>query len=311
MRLLWPLAWLVLSVSANLLRAGNYSPTVPYEADSSRASRSRSALSGSTTSHNVSLGFIRLERNGTVSSSSIPAQRDKRMELPDHDIGAFYGKELPRLSEPIVPHDTAPIPEDMSTAVMKTFSSLGRRKQYSTGVAHLSGCTTMYIISRRAVYATHWWENVSFDPDPEWLGDDRTEEGIFQSTVLDMLAQGGRYHPRLDALLIEDNYIQAYLIHPMQTWHENTGDVGYPEKWEAIRNKVGELVPTLQDPARWTDIPYKALMNNDEELDERGGTAGKNLFKFDPLHIFESGAKGPLAMMWAEDRLEPYHRDQW
>ncbi|KAB8211917.1 hypothetical protein BDV34DRAFT_219134 [Aspergillus parasiticus] len=41
-------------------------------------------------------------------------------------------------------------------------------QQYSTGMAHLSGSTTMYIISRKSVYATHWWENVSFNPDPIW-----------------------------------------------------------------------------------------------------------------------------------------------
>lgn len=233
------------------------------------------------------------------------------MELPDHDIGVFYGNELPRVAEPIVPHESAPSAEDMSTGVMKTFSSLGRRKQYSTGTAHLSGCTTMYIISRKAVYATHWWENVSFDPDDEWREEGQTNDEIFQSTVLDMMTDGGRYHPRLDAALIEDDYIQAYLIHPTQTWREGVGDVGYPQRWEAIRTTVGELVPTLQDAARWTDIPYKALMNTDTALDESDGTAGKNLFKFDPLHRFESGSKGQLAMLWVEGQLDPYHQDQW
>ncbi|KAF5856417.1 hypothetical protein ETB97_007414 [Aspergillus alliaceus] len=90
------------------------------------------------------------------------------MELPDGDIGVFYRKELPHLTEPIVPHEEAPTAEKMSTGVMKTFSSVKRRQQYSTGTAHLSGCTTMYIISRKGVYTTHWWENVSFDPDTIW-----------------------------------------------------------------------------------------------------------------------------------------------
>ncbi|RMJ20767.1 hypothetical protein PHISP_08363 [Aspergillus sp. HF37] len=254
---------------------------------------------------NASLGFIRFERNAT-------AGLGKRMELPLHDIGVFYENELPRVTEPIVPHEEAPSAADMSTAVMKTFGSVKRRQQYSTGTAHLSGCTTMYLISRKGVYATRWWENVSFSPDDEWRDPgDRTDEEMFQATVLDMLTTGGNYHPKLDADLIEDDFIRAYLIHPTTTYHEGPGDVGYPDQWEAIRTTVGELVPTLQDASRWTDIPYKALDDDDDVLNADAGTAGKNLFKYDPMHTFESGQKGPLAMLWAESEITPYHQDEW
>ncbi|KAL4907227.1 hypothetical protein BDW74DRAFT_176008 [Aspergillus multicolor] len=320
MKLLCLLAYLALSASANVSSAGKtdafrLEERTPHLAKRSRpkcgpklASADTASLSASSW-RNASLGFIRFERNSTA-GASLPAHLKKRMELPDNNMGIFYQHQLPHLSEPIVPHEQAEEAEDMSTAVMKTFGSLGRREQYSTGTAHLCGCTTMYIISHKAVYATHWWENVSFDPDPEWLGD-RTEEQLFQSTVLDMLTKGGTYHPRLDASLIEDNYIKAYLIHPTQTSKEEENDEGYKEQWEAIRSTVGKLVPTLQDEGRWTDIPYEALEEDDERLDGEDGTAGKNLFKYDPLHIFEGRKKGPLAMMWAEDRVEPWHRDQW
>ncbi|KAL4805131.1 hypothetical protein BDV18DRAFT_161528 [Aspergillus unguis] len=331
MRILWPLAWLAVAVSANLLKAGDSDAPLRLEERTPHlAKRSRSKCgpnlalantarpSESTTSRNVTLGFIRFERNGTAagsppsSSNKINVSRlGKRMELPDKDLGVFYGYELPHVTELIVPDEDRETAEDMSTAVMKTFSSLGRRQQYSTGTAGLCGCTTMYIISRKAVYAAHWWESVSFDPDGVWREDGRTSDQLFQSTVLDMLTTGGRYHPKLDATLIEDSYIKAYLIRPTQTWQEEDGDVGYSERWKAIRTKVGELVPTLKDEARWTEIPYTALDESDDELDEDDGTAGKNLFKFDPLHIFESGPKGPLAMLWVEGRLEPYHEDKW
>jgi hypothetical protein len=106
----------------------------------------------------------------------------------------------------------------------------------------------MYIVSRKGVYATYWWENVSFSPDPEWRDPkDQTNEEIFQATILDMLTKGGKYHPKLDADLIEDDFIRAYLIHPTTMHREDPGDVGYREQWEAIRTTVGKLVPTLRD----------------------------------------------------------------
>ncbi|KAE8395563.1 hypothetical protein BDV23DRAFT_178615 [Aspergillus alliaceus] len=201
------------------------------------------------------------------------------MELPDGDVGAFYRNELPHLTEPIVPHEEAPTVEEMSTGVMKTFSSVKRRQQYSTGT----------------------WR------DPA----DQTDDEIFQATVIDMLRNGGKYHPKLDKNLIEDDYIRAYLIRPATVWNEGPDGVGYPKQWAQIRTTVGELVPKLQDTSLWTEIPYNMLNNDDPELDADEGTNGKNLFKYNPLHIFESGLKGPLAMLWVEDKLTPYHEDHW
>ncbi|KAB8213524.1 hypothetical protein BDV33DRAFT_210120 [Aspergillus novoparasiticus] len=42
-------------------------------------------------------------------------------------------------------------------------------------------------ISRKGVYATHWWENVSFNPEPLWRNPaDQTNDEIFQAIVIDM-----------------------------------------------------------------------------------------------------------------------------
>lgn len=103
-------------------------------------------------------------------------------------------------------------------------------------------------------------------------------------------------------------FVRAYLIHRTTTHREDPGDVSYPEQWEAIRTTVGKLVPTLRDASRWTDIPYKAVDDN-ELLDTEGSVAGKNLFKYDPMHRFESGKRGRLAMLWVEGEITPYHED--
>ncbi|PKX96407.1 uncharacterized protein P174DRAFT_474596 [Aspergillus novofumigatus IBT 16806] len=201
----------------------------------------------------------------------------------------FERDSFPNNDEPIVPHVEAPTATDMSTAVMKTFSSLGDNEQYSTGTGGLSGCTIMYIISRKGVYATHWWENMSFSPDEIWREPvTQTDRELFQSTVFNMLTSGGRFHPKLDAELIKEDGIQAYLIYPKRTFAKGAGD--------EIQTTVGRLVPTLQDQSRWTDMP---------------GTHGKNLFKYDPARKLGGGQTQHLAMLWAENEKEAYHHDQW
>jgi hypothetical protein len=68
------------------------------------------------------------------------------MELLKKSMAAFYKSETPNM-EYIVLYRTAARVVDMSTRLIKSFADLAG-VQYSTGTAHLSGCTTMYIISR-------------------------------------------------------------------------------------------------------------------------------------------------------------------
>ncbi|KAE8384478.1 hypothetical protein BDV23DRAFT_177030 [Aspergillus alliaceus] len=174
--------------------------------------------------------------------------------------------KFPRITTKIVERDNAPTATEMSSAVMETFSSI-KRKEWSTGEEGLMGCTTFYIISRKGVYATHWWENVSFDPDDFWREPTtQTNEELFQSTVLDMLTSAGKYHPRLDADLIEEDYIRA---------------TSFTQRRLGSRIKV--ISATQNNPARWTDIPYTPV-DEPEELDNDRVTKGRNLFKYDPAH---------------------------
>lgn len=262
-----------------------------------------SAATAADTVNLSARGYIRLERNGT----SRAAHPMKRMELPNEGMARFFEIEIPILSEAIVPHEEAETPEDMSTGVFKEFSTLTTREQYSTGAQHISGCTTMYIISRKGVYAVHWWENVSFAVDQGEWGSERTQDELFQSTVIDMLKNGGEYHPKLDNS-IEDDYIKAYLIIPTETWDGKAG--GYADRWETVRTKVGEIIPTLQDRSRWKDITYVGRDNDDDELHAERSAVGKNIFKYDPRHR-SGGRSMKTAKMWVEDELTPYHDDAW
>ncbi|KAE8407147.1 hypothetical protein BDV37DRAFT_241088 [Aspergillus pseudonomiae] len=108
----------------------------------------------------------------------------------------------------------------MSAATLQEFGWL-QRKEWSTGP---KGYTTLYIISCKAVYATHWWENISFDPEIEWRDPPtQTNAELFKLTVTDILRDGGKYHRKLDADLIENDF-RAYLIHPAKVFRQLAAD---------------------------------------------------------------------------------------
>ncbi|KAE8151546.1 hypothetical protein BDV25DRAFT_138782 [Aspergillus avenaceus] len=310
MRLLWSLVWLAFAASANPFMTESVGSGQLEERSSHLVKRSRSKcgpnIDTSSSSEKRSVGYIRFERN-----VSIPLE--KRMELPKRTMGAFYRRELPKMTEAVVPHEEADIATDMSTAVLTSFDDLqlDPHEEYSTGAQHISGCTMLYLISRKGVYATHWWESVSFAPDKIWLKKSLTQPKLFKKTVIDMLTKGGRYHPKLDADAIEDDYIKAYIVRPTTTHAEKEGDEGYTKEWEQVRTTVGKIVPTLQDRSRWRDIKYQALNNKDPALNDLSGTAGKNLFKFDPAHKIGRGQTQHYAALWVEDEKTPYHLDQW
>ncbi|KAF4151958.1 hypothetical protein CNMCM6069_002813 [Aspergillus lentulus] len=125
-----------------------------------------------------------------------------------------------------------------------------------------------------------------------------------------MPASGGRYHRKLDADLIEDDYIRAYLIRPAKPFRqlEDPNAADYTIQWNQIRDTVGELVPTLQDPSRWTDIAYKTV-KEDDELFIGNTVRGRNLFKYDRAQDIGGGQTQQWAMLWVEG--QKYHEDKW
>ena len=99
----------------------------------------------------------------------------------------------------------------------------------------------MYIMSNKSVYATHWWENVSFAPSPAVEGK-KTVVAVFKNTVIDVLVKGEKNHSKLDASLIEDGHIKTYLIIPNQTLKEGgAAGVVFQAQWKVIQEIVGNL----------------------------------------------------------------------
>lgn len=264
-------------------------------------------LGNSPTSRVQSANFatIEIQRNGS--------QLDSRMKLPKVSMGYFYHSELAVTSEEIVPEIETHYADEMSTAVIKSFADVIAPKQWSGGMQGLSGCTSLYIISRTGVYGTHWWESISFAPDDIWRDPPtQTDAQLFQDTVIDLLVNGGVNHPRLDATKLDDKYIKAYLIHPSQTWEQKgAADKGYVDQWNDIRTTVGKIIPRLTDESRWGDISYVALRNDDPRLGTRMEAYGKNLFKYDPAHVKSDKTTTRKATLWVEGSVTPVHDDQW
>jgi hypothetical protein len=196
-------------------------------------------------------------------------------------------------------------PEQMATSLYDLFKD----KAFSMGTDGLRGCTTLVIISRKAVYMAHYWESISFNPDPEWVEEYGSPEACFQQTVIKGLTKGtGPPSNREQVSLkgyadkFQDPYVHAYLMIPSMT-NDDIPD-GYQDKWELIKQTVNSFMPNLSTGDRWTEVTYEALPENDPEL---GDTAmGRILFKYDP----DENDKRRAAL-WVERNAVPYHNDMW
>ncbi|KAI9037720.1 uncharacterized protein KD926_000061 [Aspergillus affinis] len=246
------------------------------------------ADSSSSSSSKHSVGFLRIERNVTRTTKATAAL-GKRMMGPGRAWARFYYEELPHLSKKIVvPPEDEDDPTDYSAAIMQQYRYM--RGEFRTGIEGLKGCTSLYIISRKAVYATHWWEDISFNPSAYWAAYDDDE--LFQFTVTDMLRDGGKFHAPLDANKIVDDYIKVYHIRSNAVYRQliNMGgnELGYSEQWDQTKATVGELVPKLIGPARWRDVEYYSADNN-KVHDSKTLDRGNNLFKYDKTHVIGEG----------------------
>lgn len=236
------------------------------------------------------------------------------MTLPeDDDMDTFMQNEMVRPSlKPIIWRKKVGRGSDMQFEDMATsdFDFL-RNRAVSFGTGGLCGCTALVIVGRKGVFVAHYWENISFSPDPEWLEMyDGSADQCFEKTVIEPLkkGKGRRNDPEQISLsaLVKDfddvGNVRAYLMVPSTT-HTDDPE-GYKDQWDAIQETVGNILPVLKDDTRWQRIKYDALDGDDPRLDNTA--RGKILFKYDPDH--EGKRK---AVIWIEDNKTPVHDDEW
>lgn len=202
---------------------------------------------------------------------------------------------------------------DINTAIIKEFGN----RAVSISTNGLCGCTSLWIISRKGVYATHYWESISFAPDVDQrLTARETNKQVFERTVLEPLRHGMQINGRKaqDALdpAIADDHTKAYIVHPERSCGPRSRPDGYRNQWNEIKRVVGEIIPALEpnaNAARWEEVEY--IRNDRDDMASLFGTAsGHVLFKYDPdAHGDGEGKK--KAVLWVEAKKEPWHNDEW
>jgi hypothetical protein len=190
-------------------------------------------------------------------------------------------------------HDEEPVvwrignqndPTDVNTAVYRDF-----RKERSLVMTHLQGCTGLAIIGRKAVYMSHYWENLSFAPDKKLKLKGESDEEAFKRTVLDGLRKGVTYPGKAQQLSLtkfaqefgdKDENLRAYLIRPMKAADQDQGAAdeaagrayspveahhGYPgyvlriSKWNIANKHPSTSVDMTKDLARPSDTPHQSF----------------------------------------------------
>lgn len=251
---------------------------------------------------------------------------DRTMVLPGNDLTSFYDEEFTSWNFiPIVWEDSQ-TSDGFCTAL---FEPIGGATAKSFGVRELCGCTVLIIASRTGVYLAHYFEDIVFDPDDDFLKG-TTEEALFNNYVIKGLINGvpkppgaPRLAPPRQVSLTanartlmagagpENKFLKAYLIHPTQPSDDDPATLAcYVDKWARIRRTVGEILPPLKVPdgqttsPGWTDLTYIALDHDDRLLVE--SPAGKVIFKYDPDH---DGKK--KTALWIENDPTDRHDDQW
>jgi len=182
----------------------------------------------------------------------------------------LYVQQIPSIREA---PDLGNWKSDINTAVYKRFKD--HDAAFSLGADELVGCTCLFVVGRKGVYAAHWWENLSFSPGLEWLnrklgkkGGLETDEEVFDRTVLTALRRGTTHRGQLThhelPSDIGDECVKAYLIRPKDSY-DNVLD-GHRDKWNSIKNVVCEIVPRLTDKNRWEEVIYRPQNLSHDDL---------------------------------------------
>jgi hypothetical protein len=231
---------------------------------------------------------------------------DKRqMTLPEGSMDDFMRDEVPQAKSIVW---KLPSGSDLNTSIKKPLGRLA----ISLGTSGLCGCSSLWIISRTGVYASHWWESISFAPNKEWrLTTKETNTAVFMRTLINPLSAGAKTSSgtptqwKLDPADYDDDNIKAYLVHPNKNCYGK--EDGYRSQWDKIKKEVGNIIPSLNPetfPDRWVEPIYVRLDPDDPKLDLTA--AGHVLFKYDPNH---NGKK--KAVLWVEANPIPIHDDEW
>jgi hypothetical protein len=180
---------------------------------------------------------------------------------------------------------------DMNTAKAVEFNS---KKPVSIGTGGLCGCTVLAIVSKKGVYMGHYWESISFYPDPHWTKVYKgTEKDVFENTVIKGLKDGIRSQaggswdqpPLTDYKhLFDGEDTQAFLMFPKSADHDDVKvyKEKYQPRWKQMKETINEILPVLKGRRKWRDYKYDPARDRKTQEQELAKARGTVVLKYDP-----------------------------
>lgn len=162
-------------------------------------------------------------------------------------------------------------------------------------LVNMCGCTGLVVVSEKAVFFAHYFENLAFCGSP-------TEPSDFRTEVLEALGNGNEFHPSLNSLAGQfkgQRGLGAFIMTPTKRSKDSKTAL-YAEKVERLRRKVKSIIGIR---------PEVVLYNPEHSL---GGVLGTNalgtaLFQYDPDQRKNDPKK--LVKVWIERKN--VHTHEW
>lgn len=184
-----------------------------------------------------------------------------------------------------------------------------KNEPYNMVVRGLYGCTSVVVVSERAVWMSHHWEVPFFSPGSWEIG----SQDQFRKGVLDELVDGGPQISGLKQYTGQDGPFAlhyrpaAYVVRP-----EGAGRPDYDKAYDA---KVYQIVDTVKD-ILGVGIPPLPITYTRSGGDNAVSPKGKILFQYDPAQD-DSPANGgcpiqkAMERVWVEDKPIWIHQRYW
>ncbi|KAI1108459.1 hypothetical protein F5Y14DRAFT_457027 [Nemania sp. NC0429] len=192
---------------------------------------------------------------------------------------------------------------DFTFAALRDFSKFGANV-LNIGIQGLEGCTVLTIVSRKAVYMAHFFENLAFAPD-----DKKDPNEAFQENCLNLITgQDPTWRKRGDSLdpslFTGDNGpARAYIMTPRPDQDSPTAQNPNPPVpgpgEQLYAGRITQLSQTLTGLIPGLEVVYYNYIAVNVEKQQQA-YQGKALFEFDPN---ADGSSNPNFRLWYEQTM--------
>ncbi|KAI1421434.1 hypothetical protein F5Y12DRAFT_704443 [Xylaria sp. FL1777] len=194
--------------------------------------------------------------------------------------------------------------DDYTFAVLRDFSNFGANI-LNIGIEGLEGCTVLTVVSRRAVYMGHFFENLAFSPD-----DGQDPDTAFQQNCLNLITgrgqTSGTQGDHLDPSLFTgaNGPAIAYIMTPRQDQDDPTPQNPNPPApgptTQLYASRMSQLSQTLTTLIPGVGVTYYNYIATNVE-NYKQDYQGKALFEFDPN---ADGSNHPNFRLWYEETMK-------